>query len=361
MKISYRLIMFFLLVIMPLGVVSYYELRLASDRFHSESSISITEDKKSIPTLDLSAIGIPSASGNSDAMTVIEFASSPEMIEYLDQKLRLREHYENVAFDWWSRLPKNASREDFYDYMNGMISIGYDQVSHLIKIKVQAFSREFAQSVVFALLERSQQFVDRLNSKVTEEKIKFLEHQLGATEARLSSAKRDLLAFQKENGILTVETEANLINSSIASLNSALITKQGQLEVSLRELDESAPVVKRLKAEISTLQKQIAGEKERLSAGSGGSTVSDLSSRFTEIQANIAFLETIYKANLAQLEAARVEAAQRLKYLIIVTSPTLADSSLYPARAYNVITAAIVLMMAFFIISLIVAIVREHA
>lgn len=361
MKFSYRFILFVLIVVLPLGFFAYYELHIASDRFHSDSSISITEDKKSIPTLDLSAIGIPSASGNSDAMTVIEFATSPEMVEYLDQKLQLAKHYSDESLDWWSRLPRHASREDFYDYMSGMISITYDQVSHLIKIQVQAFSREFAQSVVLALLERSQTFVDRLNSKMTEEKIKFLETQLSATNMRLADAKNEMLTFQKENGLFSVETEANLINAGIASLNSELLSKQGQLEVSLRELDESAPAIKQLRAEIETLQKQINSEKDRLSIGSRGSAVSDLSSRFGEIQANVTFLENIYRANLAQLEAARVEAAQRLKYLIVVTSPTLADSSLYPARAYNIGTAAIVLLMLYFIISLMVAIIREHA
>ena len=361
MKLSYRMILFILIVVLPLGLFAYYELRMASDRFHSDSSISITEDKKSVPTLDLSAIGIPSASGNSDAMTVIEFASSPEMMEHLDQRLHLRKHYANEALDWWSRLPKNASREDFYDYMAGMISISYDQVSHLVKIQVQAFSREFAQSIVVALLERSQNFVDRLNSRMTDEKIKFLETQLIGTEARLTGAKSNLLAFQKENNLFSVETEANLINASIASLNAELLSKQGQLEVSRRELDEEAPAIKQLRAEIETLQKQIASEKDRLAIGSSGSAVSDLSSRFAEIQANVTFLENIYKANLAQLEAARVEAAQRLKYLIVVTSPTLADSSLYPARGYNIVTAAIILLMVYFIISLMVAIIREHA
>ena len=126
-------------------------------------------------------------------------------------------------------------------------------------------------------------------------------------------------------------------------------------------LYEGAPAIKQLRAEIQTLQKQIASEKDRLAVGSNGSAVSDLSARFAEIQANVTFLENIYKANWAQLEAARVEAAQRLKYLIVVTSPTLADASLYPARTYNIATAAIILMMAFFIISLMVAIIREHA
>lgn len=56
-----------------------------------------------------------------------------------------------------------------------------------------------------------------------------------------------------------------------------------------------------------------------------------------------------------------MNAAQRLKYLVVVTQPTVADDSLYPNRGFIIGTAAMVLFMVFFILSLIVAIVREHA
>ena len=52
---------------------------------------------------------------------------------------------------------------------------------------------------------------------------------------------------------------------------------------------------------------------------------------------------------------------KRLKYLVIVTTPSLADASLYPDRPYNIGTAALLLMMIYFVVSLLAAIVREHA
>ena len=70
---------------------------------------------------------------------------------------------------------------------------------------------------------------------------------------------------------------------------------------------------------------------------------------------------TIYKSNLGQLERARVEAIQRLKYLVIVTTPSIADASLYPDRTYNIGTAVLILIAVFFVLSLLAAIIREHA
>ena len=107
--------------------------------------------------------------------------------------------------------------------------------------------------------------------------------------------------------------------------------------------------------------KQIAAEKDKLSIGTEGSAVSELAAQFAEIKFNLEFVETIYKSNLAQLERARVEAIQRLKYLVVVTTPSLADASLFPNRPYNIGTAALLLIALYFITSLLAAIIREHA
>lgn len=361
MKLSYRSILFILIVLLPFGLFSFYELDIATDRFHSGSSVTVSEDKKFVPSIDLSAIGLSSPGGSSDALTLIAFMNSTDMIDYLDQKLGLRQHYGNKDVDWWSRLPETASKEDFYDYFSGMMSVELDPVSHLVQIHVQAFDREYARKIVNALLERGQDLVDRLNAKMIQEKIEFFEKQLTAADLRMRKAKEELLRFQHDNQLLTADAEAGLLNRSISEINSKLIAKQGQLAVSLGDLNETSPAVKRIKAEIETLKQQLATEKDRLSVGSDGSPVSAIAAHFAEIQANVNFLEGMYKSNLVQLEAARVEAVQRLKYLIVVTQPTIADSSLYPNRKYNVATAAILLLMVFFVVSLMIAVVREHA
>lgn len=361
MKLSYRSVLFILIVLLPFGLFTFYELAIATSRYHSASAVAITEDDQVVPALDLSSIGLQGSVGSTDALTLVTFMNSPDMKDYLEQKLGLRQHYSNKDADWWTRLPAGASKEEFYDYVDGLVTVELDPVSQLVLVHAQAFTRQFAQSIVNALLERSQEFVDRLNSKITREKIDFFERQLTISDERLREAKRELLAFQRDNKLLTAEAEAQLVSASIASLNSQLVAKEGQLEVSLRELNETSPIVKRIKGEIETLRGQIVEEKDRLSIGSDGSPVSAITARFAEIQANVAFLEGIYKSNLVQLEAAKVEAVQRLKYLIVVTQPSLADASLYPDRVYNVITAAILLLMVYFVVSLMIAVVREHA
>ncbi len=361
MKLTYRSILFLLIVVVPFGLFATYEFGIATDRFHSASAVSLTEENQVAPVLDLSAIGLQGAVSTTDALTLVTFMNSPDMADHLDQKLKLREHYSQKDIDWWTRLPEDASKEDFHDYLAGMISVELNSLSQLIEIHVQAFDRQFAQNIVTALLERSQRFVDVLNAKMTEEKISFFESQLASADKRLQDAKTELLEFQRQNQLLDAEAEAARVSSSISVLNSQLIAKQGQLAVSLQELNETSPVIRRIKAEIETLQKQISEEKDRLSIGSKSSPVSAIYARFAEIEAKVGFLDSMYKSNLVQLEAAKVEAVKRLKYLIVVTQPSIADSSLYPDREYNVVTALIILLMIYFVVSLMIAVVREHA
>lgn len=361
MKIGYRSILFVLIFLLPLGLYAYYELRVATNRFHSDSSISITQDTNSTPTLDLTVIGLPAVADDKDALTLVTFINSLDMLQHLEGKLQLRQHYSDPKIDWYSRLPAEASQEDFHAYIANYIVVEYDTTTHLVNIHVQAFTREFAQKAVNAILERSQEFVDHLNSRVTVEQTKFFENQLKVSEGRVRDAKTSLLKFQREHGILTTDAEAQMINTSIGSLNGILLAKEGELEVKRRELNENSPVIQNLKAEIGTVIKQIAAEKQRLAGGVAGSAVSELAAAFSEIQFNLEFVDTIYKSNLTQLERARLEAVQRLKYLVVVTTPSLADASLYPDRPYNIGTAALLLIMLYFVVSLLAAIVREHA
>ena len=361
MTYRYRLVMFLLLFVIPLGLFTYYELALATNRYHSDSKIFVSSEDSVASPIDLSLIGLPSSSGSQDSQSLIAFMTSLEMLQLLDKRLDLREHYSNPQIDWWSRLPTDASQEDFHTYMTSYMTVELDETTGLINIHAEAFSREFANAVVKTLLEEGQVFVDRLNSRITEEKTEFFEKELVRSEARLSTERTELLSFQRKHNLLTTESEAEVIQSTIASLTSTLVTKKGQLEAEGQKLNESSPVIRNLRAEIKILEEQIRMERDRLAGGGSDVPVSELSAEFAEIQGRLEFVQAVLKSNLTQLEGARMEAAKRLKYLVVVVRPSVADASLYPDRPYNIITAVIILLVFFFISTLMVAIVREHS
>ena len=112
------------------------------------------------------------------------------MLQYLDTNLQLRQHYSDPRIDWWSRLPAEASLEDFHTHMASFIVVEYDITTRLVNIHIQAFSREYAHKLLTTILERSQTFVDHLNSRITVEQTKFFETQLKQTRVRARLAKQ---------------------------------------------------------------------------------------------------------------------------------------------------------------------------
>ena len=77
-----------------------------------------------------------------------------------------------------------------------------------------------------------------------------------------------------------------------------------------------------------------------------------------KLQAQVA--EDAYKAALAAVEAARLDATRRLSTLVIVEPPTLPESAQYPRRLYGMATVLACCLLLYAIVRLTVATIREH-
>ncbi|MFT3988273.1 hypothetical protein [Aestuariivirga sp.] len=355
-------VLFLLLFVLPLLAVTVYELRIATDRYHSDSAITISkQDGGSTSSAASSLLGLVGggSSGGNDPLVLLQFVQSVDMLQYLDAKMNLRAHYSDPKVDWFSRMPASYSLEQFHDYIAHYITATYDLDSGMVFLHVESFNREYSQALLNAILERSQIFVDRLNDKINTEQTSFFEQQLAASEKRMRDVRDTMLAFQRDNRLLTTQSEAILVTTNIGDIEKSLIGKQSQLEARLTEVSASSPIIQSLKSDIASLKTQLDNEKRRL-AGSSDNALSELDAKFKEMQFNLDFLTGVYKSNLTQLETARMAAAERRKFLVVVTQPSIADSSIYPDHVYVIGTAAMILIMVFFIISLLIAIIREH-
>ena len=355
-----RILLFFLFFVLPVSVVIIYEITYATDRYHSDAAIIITQEQGSVPALDLSVIGLPSVSQDKDALVVQEFIQSLDMLQFMESQLKLREHYSQPGIDWLSALEANASFEDFHEYVSGYLTTEYDTAAKVIHVHVQAYDRDYAQAILKAVIGRSQEFIDKLNARVTGEQTIFFEKQLTLSEQRMREVRDEILKFQRDHRLLTTESEATLIMANIGDLEKILTSKQAELTSKLTELSITSPAIQTLKLDIASIQTQIEREKDRLSGGTG-QALNELDSQFRGLQLSLEFVTNIYKSNLTQLEQARIEAIRRLKFLVVVTQPTLADSSQFPDRTYIIGSAAMVILMLYFIVALIIAIIREHA
>lgn len=361
MRVHLNHVLFVAIFLVPLSLVAVYEFFIATDRYESVASVMITQERGGT-TVDLTVLGLTNTdvAADKESLVVKEFAESKDMLSFLDERLKLREHVSQPHIDWLSRLAEDASFEDFYEYYTDMMEITFASDSKLITFAVQTFDPNYSQELLKLLAARSQEFIDRLNDQVTREQMRFFDQQIAHSELRLKEAKEKLMSFQRENRLFSTEGETQTIMSTIVTLEQQLAQKQADLNARLQVLERTAPQLITLQLDIEAIRAQIAQAKERL-AGSSDTSVSELDSRYRDIQLNLEFVTNVYKSNLNALEQARLEAARRLKYLVVVTQPSLAEKAEYPKRLYIVGTAAIILIIVYFVTTLMVAIVREHS
>ncbi|MDH3741522.1 MAG: hypothetical protein OER56_07995, partial [Hyphomicrobiales bacterium] len=261
-----------------------------------------------------------------------------------------------------ARLDSDASLEEFHEYFLEFMLVEYDIESKILRFAFQSFDRQFTQDVLKMVLQRSQVFIDRLNEVVTRDQLKFFDTQIVQSEKRLRDSNQRLVQFQRDNDFFTTEAATAPIMAILTSLQTQLASKQSELEARKQVLtDKNAPQLSSLRHQIKALTDQITKETERLAGSKTLTSLNELDSQFREIQLELEFNTNIYKANLSALEAARLEAARRLKFLIVVAEPSLADESEFPEHEYIILTWAMVLLIAYFVISLMVSIIREHA
>jgi capsular polysaccharide transport system permease protein len=353
-------ILFLVSFVLPLAAFAAYLLFIASERYESLASATITEEKTASQSIDLSMLGVTNSAADKDSLILKEFIESKDMMLFLDERLRIREHVTKPSIDFYSRLSPDATIEEFHEYYKWLVTVEYDPLSKLIRFSVQGFDEQFARAVLSLIVERSQQFIDRINDQITREQLRFFDLEIAESEVRMKQAKEALIAFQREYRLMSTEGESQTVMATIQTLEQELAQKQADLGARLQVLDRSAPQLQTVQMDITALESQIASAKERL-AGASDTSISELDSRFREIQLNLEFVTNIYKSNLNALEQARLEAARRLKFLIVVAQPSVPEMATYPRHAYLITTVAVVLLILFFVVSLTMAIIREHS
>jgi capsular polysaccharide transport system permease protein len=353
-------VLFVILFLIPFALFIFYELAIVSDRYQSETSIIIGQERSGSTTFNIAFLGLPASADDRDADSVVEFMQSRDLLQYLDDKFRVRDHYSSKRVDWWNRLRSAASFEELHAYMPNWYAVSYDTTSKIIRVQLQTFNENYSRTLLEAILAKSQEFVDRLNAKMTADQLKFFDEKMAESDARLKEAKQALLTFQRVNKLMTTESESTLVLRNITTLQTLLTQARADIESASQTLSENAPRLQQLKQGAAALEKQIKREKERLS-GTSTSAISELDAQERDIQLNLESVLTMYRSNLSQLEQARIEAARRVKFLVTVAAPSLADEAQLPIRAYNIAGAGVILLAVYFIVAIAVTMIREHA
>ena len=305
------------------------------------------------------ALGLGSATSAEDERLLLAYVHSPDLLAKVQEELDLHAHYTSPDIDWYSRLPEDATREDFLEYYRNHVSIAQDGTTGLLEIEAQAFTPEFALDLNRWLLQFSESFVNEINQALADQQVAFMREEVERTQDVLRVEKQALLNFQNTNRTFSPEGQSQALSSVINTLESELVQEETQLSQFQSYLNEDAPQIVSTRSRIAALRQEIERQKSRL-VGQGDDNLNELNAEYNNLLLNLEFATNAYTTALSAFEQARSEASRKLRNLVVVSSPQLAEEARYPDRTYWIITWLLGAFLVFAIARLILSIVREH-
>lgn len=352
--------LFFLTVLIPIIILSFYYIFIASDKFVSISKITIKQTGERPSSFNLSLFSIGNPTVREDAMYLQEYILSYDMLDYLERKLGLKRIYQDKKIDFFQRLSPEATHEEFFKYYKKhIVNIFFDDTSSILTIEVYAFRPEDAKKINEAILEQCDRFINGVSHKIAKEQMSFIEQELSYANQKMQIAKNNLIKFQNKYKVMdpTQETQAKAV--LISQLETQLANQEAQLKTLLSYLTEDSFQVQVLKNQIKALKDQIEKEKTKM-VGVEDTKLNKLALDYLNLKLDADFAADVYKATLSAFETTRVEASRKLKNLVIIASPNLPDEPLYPRKAYNLALATILLLLFYGILKIIIGVIREH-
>jgi len=351
--------LFIIIVIIPIFMLLFYYLFIATDKFVSESKVTIKQTGQQPSSFNIGFLSLGSPLAREDAMFLKEYILSYDMLDYLERKLGLRNLYQSKEIDFFQRLSSDATQEEFLKYYRkNIVKVMFDDVSGILTIKVFAFSPEDAKRINEAILEQCERYINAISHKIAREQMNFIEQELSYANQKMQIAKNNLIKFQNTYKVMDPTQEAQAKVALISQLEAQLTNQEAQLKTLLTYLKEDSFQVQALKNQIKALREQI--EKEKAKMVGGDTKLNKLALEYLKLKLDADFAADVYKATLSAFETTRVEASRKLKNLVIIASPNLPEEALYPRKAYNLTLATVLLLLIYGILRIVIGIIKEH-
>jgi capsular polysaccharide transport system permease protein len=352
-------------VAIPTLLSIFYFGILASDIYVSESSYVLRSPNKKATSGGIGAVlGGAGFSGFSrahdDIHTISEYVRSRDALEKLDQKLNLAESWSRWKIDFFRRfnpLGTDGSKEALYDYYLKRVSVRIDAPSGITTLTTSVFDPQQAVQINELLLKEAERMVNVLNERGRNDLIRFAENEVKVAEEKAKAAALAVSTYRNNQSVVDPERQTQIHFEQISRLHEELIKTKSQL-TQLNTFAPDSPHPPALKLRAETLEKEIAQETQKITGGEN--SLATKAAEYERLALEREFADRQLASALASLEEARNEAQRQQLYLETIAKPNLPDDAIFPKRLRGIITTAILGLVAWGILSMLVAGVKEH-
>lgn len=353
--------LFLITVVIPVLLsVLYYGL-IASDVYVSESKYLVSSPEKQTTAglgMILRSAGFSQAS--EEVYAVRDYAQSRDALRALNEKSAIYRAYtlpHISLFDRFSSIGSKQSFEDLFKYYGKKVKIEHDSSTSISTLTVRAYTAKDAHDFNERLLGLSETLVNRLNQRGRSDLIRFATAEVEDAQTRAKAAAVALAVFRNRSGVVDPEKQAPIQLQLISKLQDDLIATRSQL-AQLRAAAPQNPQIESLEAQIASLEAAISREESKVT-GAGGS-LAGAAAQYQRLSLESQFADRQLASAMASLEQARNEARRKQVYLERIVQPSLPDVATEPRRMRGVLSTLVIGVIAWGILSMLLAGVREH-
>ncbi len=299
-------------------------------------------------------------SSSRDVMLVQEYVRSRDMLHHLMTEHGYAAIYARQDADFVSRLDEEAGFEEVYAYYLDHVSVDHDSSSGVLTLRVQAFDRQSAQAIGQAILDASEEMVNRLSESARADRIELAQSEMERAEHRLSTARQALLRLQAEHGDLNPRASAEAILEVRSRIEGELAISRATLSTLRATSPRTSPEVTAARRRVVALQTQVDEQNARLTSADDEGVSADLAA-FEPVVIEKEFAQRAYQSALTALELARVDASRQHRYLVRISGPSQPDEPAFPNFWYSVLTVLVLSFALLGVGTMLIASVREHA
>lgn len=353
---------FLLFVILPTLVAAIYLYGVASDQYESSGDFVVRQAEKGPVPSDMGQmLGMSFGGGSvsSEAHLVADYLQSHEAVARLRKENSLVERFRRPEIDPLSKLRyADPKAEQLLKYYRKQVRIQNDPETGISHITVHAFTPADARDIAAKLLLLGEERINALNERTYRDAVSHSESELRRAEEELAQAEIRMTAFRRQAGDIDPKGSGTAQISLVSGMTAELSGARAKLQSIRQAVGTDSPQYRAMAAQVASLEAQVAGQSSRI-AGNDSSIANKLGT-FENLVVRREAAAKVYAAANGSLEMAKAEATRKQTYLVRVVDVNTPAKSEFPKRGKILLTLFFGLALAYAILKMILAGIREH-
>ncbi len=341
-------------------LLSIYIVFIKTNLFISSSSILIKNiDGNTIQPSFIGMISGQNSDSVQDAVIVQKYINSYEVFNKIDEKFNLMNHYKSDKVDFFQRMYSWNNYEDFLYFYQKRLKIDFDEQSSILNISFLHTDPFISKEIVNFIINEAENKLNSYNQILANKHLDFIAQETKKNKSLLDESISKLENYQNRYNFIDPSNQAKTSINILSALKLKLVEKLSMLrKLESYQTSESIDIIN-IKQDIEDLKISIKKLSLDLS-GKGPKRINKNIFEYNQLKAKVDLYNELYKQSLLQMQNAKIEVNKKSKVMQVLIEPNVSISYSEPKKFRELITIFLVMSIFYGIISMLIAIIKDH-